>query len=122
MNRQMRPRPLPRISCRRRSATRSASQCEALLIPPQGDLLLRRHKTRNIVWHQHAVAPIAQFNARDQLGFHGAAPCMGAGSLVVIMIGDATDEPEAHPAIRKEFKCLRRTRDKRGQPSLVYSA
>ena len=87
-----------------------------------GDLLLRRHKTRNIVWHQHAVAPIAQFNARDQLGFHGAAPCMGAGSLVVIMIGDATDEPEAHPAIRKEFKCLRRTRDKRGQPSLVYSA
>src|SRR6516165_10604925 len=47
---------------------------------------------------------------------------MGAGSLVVIMIGDATDEPEADPAIRKEFKYLRRTGDKRGQPSLVDSA
>src|SRR5215467_13496775 len=87
-----------------------------------GDLLLRRHKTRNIVWHQHAVAPIAQFNARDQLGFHGAARCMGAGSLVVIMIGDPSHEPEADPAIRKEFKYLRRTGDKRGQPSLVDSA
>src|SRR5205823_5083065 len=34
-NRQMRPRPLPRMSCRRRSATRSASQFEAPLRPPQ---------------------------------------------------------------------------------------
>ena len=47
---------------------------------------------------------------------------MGAGRLVVIMISDATHEPEADPAIRKEFKYLRRTSDKRGEPSLVDSA
>jgi len=74
------------------------------------------------VRHQHAVAPIAQFNTRDQLGLHGAAGCMGAGCLVVIMISDTTYEPKADPAIRKEFKHLRRTGDKRGQPSLVDSA
>src|SRR5215470_11867904 len=72
-----------------------------------GDLLLRRHKTRNIVWHQHAVAPIAQLNARDQLGLHGAAHRVGAGRLFVIMIGDAMNEPEADPAICKELKYLR---------------
>src|SRR6516225_2561028 len=87
-----------------------------------GDLLLRRHKTRNIVLHQHAVAPIAQFNARDQLGLHGAALRVGAGRLFVIMIGDAMHEPEADPAIRKELKYLGRTGDKRGQSSLVDSA
>src|SRR5215468_10193730 len=72
-----------------------------------GDLLLRRHKTRNIVWHQHAVAPIAQFNARDQLGLHGAAHRVRAGRLFVIMIGDAMHEPEADPAICKELEYLR---------------
>src|SRR5215472_15679411 len=87
-----------------------------------GDLLLRCHKTRNIVRHQHAAAPIAQFNARDQLGLQRATRRMGAGCLVVIMISDATDEPKADPAIRKEFKYLRRTGDKRGQPILIDSA
>jgi len=74
------------------------------------------------VRHQHAVAPIAQLNARDQFSLHGATRRMGAGRLVVIMIGDATHEPEADPAIREEFKYLRRTGHKRGQPSLVDSA
>jgi len=71
-----------------------------------GDLLLRRNKTWNIVRHQHTLAPIAQFNARDQLGLHGAAHRAGAGRLLVIMIGDATHEPKTDPAIRKELKYL----------------
>ena len=47
---------------------------------------------------------------------------MGAGRLVVVMIGYASHELEADSAIRKEFKYLRRTGDKRFQPSLVDSA
>jgi len=47
---------------------------------------------------------------------------MGAGRLVVVMIGYASHELEADSAIRKEFKYLRRTGDKRFHPSLVDSA
>src|SRR5205085_10900330 len=88
----------------------------------QGDLLLRRHKAGNIVRHQHAVAPITQFIARDQLGLDCAAHRMGAGGLIVIMVGHAAHEPKADPAICKEFEYLRRTGDKRGQPGFIDSA
>src|SRR6267154_6513207 len=47
---------------------------------------------------------------------------MGTGRLIVIMVGDAAHEPEADAAIRKEFEYLRRTGDKRGQPSFIDTA
>src|SRR5437660_2292195 len=117
----MRPRPLPRMSCRRRSATRSASQCEALLRPPQAicsSAVTKQGTSCGASTRSHQSP-----NSSPEISSASTVrPAVWAPGAFVIMVGDAAHEPEADAAIRKEFEYLRRTGDKRGQPSFVDSA
>ena len=84
-----------------------------------GDLLLRRHKARDVVRHRDALTPIAEFEARDEISLDGPAKRVRARGPIVIMVGHTTDDTKTDAASFEEPHRLRRPVDESGQPIVI---
>src|SRR5271169_4414786 len=92
---QIKPSPLPRMSSRWRSRTRSWSQREKLLMPPQ------------------AICSSAVTRPPDRVG---------GWRFAVIMVGETVDEVKTDAASFKKFQGFRRTVDERRHSVVVETA
>src|SRR3954471_18098815 len=67
------------------------------------DLLLGGDETGHVVRVEHALAPVAEVVARDELHFERTAHRAGAGSSAEIVVGQAVHDAKAHTATFKEL-------------------
>src|SRR5262249_29449072 len=90
--------------------------------PAPGDLLLRSDEAGHVVRGEHALAPVAEVVARDQLDLERAADRAGAGRGAKVMIREAAHDAKAYAAVGEELQGLAAAVDEGRHPLLVEEA